>query len=295
MLRAATGLSVALALLGCNRAVSTPDEGLKSGRGHGSFSLTSGGAIAQPSTADRNAARKAPQVVIVLDVYHLLLPAGAVSNSDEFWKRIDEDAIDVATHDLLLKNGIRIGLGHDNDWPYFKGLLGKHPSSKQSRLRSEPGKEGYLELGMRTTIPEQSIFGIDDQGVDWGRRFEKCDDLLGISFIASTHNPGEAVVKVCPIVRGLRQTYSVSILNNEETQIEQNHSEHLYDMRCEAVIPVNTFLIVSPSKQASQLATSLGATFLTSEGKAEPLEHVLVLVPRAFRTNETPPPADILN
>lgn len=295
MLRAATGLSVALTLLGCNRAVSTPDEGLKSGRGHGSISLTSGGAIAQPSLADPNAARKTPQVVIILDVYHLMLPAGAVSGSDDFWKRIDEDSIDVATHDLLLKNGIRIGLGHDTDWPYFKGLLGKHPSARQNRLRSEPGKEGYLEVEMRTGIPEQSIFGIDDHGIDWGRRFEKCDDLLGISYIASTHNPGEALVKVCPIVRGLRQTFSVSVLNNEETQIEQNHSEHLYDLRCESSVPVNSFLIVCPSKGASQLTTSLGATFLTSEGNAEPIEHVLVLVPRAFRTNEAPPAADILN
>jgi hypothetical protein len=295
MLRLVNAFCVALALAGCNRAVSTNDDGIRSGRGHGSFSLTSGGAIAQPSLADRNTARRTPQVVIVLDIYHLMLPAGAVSNSDDFWKRIDEDSIDVATHDLLLKNGIRIGLGHDNDWPYFKGLLGKHPASRQNRLRSEPGKEGYLELEMQATIPEQSIFGIDDRGIDWGRRFEKCDDLLGISFIASTHNTGEALVKVCPIVRGLRQTYSVSVLNNEETQIEQSHSEHLYDMRCEAAVPVNTFLIVSPSKEASQLTTSLGATFLTSEGKAEPIEHVLVVVPRAFRTNEPPPAADILN
>jgi hypothetical protein len=283
-----------MALAGCAGGHAA-DEGLRSGRGHGSLSVTSGGAIAQPSLADPNTARRTPHVVIVLDVYHLMLPAGAVSNSEEFWKRIDEDGIDIGTHDLLLKNGIRIGLGHDNDWPYFKGLLGKHPSARQTRLSSEPGKEGYLELEMASAIPEQSIFGIDDHGIDWGRRFEKCDDLLGISFIASQHNPGEVLLKTCPIVRGLRQTYSVSVLNNEETQIEPKHAEHLYDMRCEASVPVDNFLIVAPSRAARGLSTSLGATFLFSEGKAEPIEHVLILVPRAFRTNQPLPAADFVD
>jgi hypothetical protein len=230
-----------------------------------------------------------PQIVILLDVYDLTVPAGAVSGNDEFWKRVDEDQVDIGAHDLLLKNGIRFGLGHDRDWPYFKGLLAKHPEARQTRLRSEPGNEGYMEIPLRTGIAEQNIFGIDDHGVDWGRRFEKCDNLMGISFVVSPHSVGEAVVKACPIVRGLRQIYNVSVLNNEQTQIEPRHADHLYDMRLEAAIPMDDFLIIAPSKQASTLSTSIGASFLFSDGQVEPVEHVLIAVPRSFRSDEAPP------
>ena len=100
---------------------------------------------------------------------------------------------------------------------------------------------------MKTGVAEQVIFGLDDHDQDWGRRFEKCDDLLGISFIASTHNPGEATVKVCPIVRGIRRYYRTTIYN-EELQFELTQPEHLYDMRIEARLPLNDFLIVAPSE-----------------------------------------------
>ena len=266
-----------------------PDP-LKTAGGHSSMSLNNGGSIPPAPKVDADDARRAIPVVIALDVFHLVAPFGAISRNDDFWKRVDEDRVDVGTHDLLLKNGIRIGIGREADWPYFKGLLGRYPSAKSARLRTPPGREGYLELAMRTNIPEQSILGIDDHNVDWGRSFEKCDDLLGISFIASRHNPGESIVKVCPIVRGLRRYFHVSVLNNEETQVELDQPSQLYDMRLEALVPLNDFLIVAPSKQA-ELATSLGATFLTSDGKAEPLEHVLVIVPRPYRTDD-PTPAD---
>src|SRR5260370_20561739 len=110
-----------------------------------------------------------------------------------------------------------------------------------------------MELRMRTGVAEQNLFGIDDQGVDWGRRFEKCDDLLAISYIASPHHLGQTVVKASPIVRGLRQSYSVSILNNEQTLVESNHTDHLYDVRLEAPIPLDDFLLIAPSKQAATL------------------------------------------
>ena len=279
--------SVALVWL-CGCAARPPvDEGLKSGGGHSSLSVSSGGAIAPEP--DRDAPKRVPHVVVVLEVYDLTVPVGAISGNDEFWKRVDEDKVDVAAHDLLLKNGIRFGLAHDRDWSYFRGLMGAHPESLCKHMTSEIGKEGYLELPMRANLAEQNLFWLDDKGVDWGRRFEKCDDLLGVSFVLSQHNVGETLVKACPIVRGLRETYNVSVLNNEQTQIDTRHIEHLYDMRLEAAVPMNDFLIIAPSKQATTLATSVGATFLFGEGQTTPVEHVLIAVPRTFRSDEPVP------
>ena len=261
-------------------------EDLRGSSSHSSMFVRGGGSIASAPKSD--GAHRVLPVVIALDVYHLTVPQGAISRNDEFWKRVDEDRVDVGTHDLLFKNGIRIGLGRDADWPYFKGLLGKYPSARSARGRTQLGKEGYIELLMRGNVLDQNIFGIDDQDNIWGRRFEKCDDLLGISFIASPHSPGEAIVKVCPIVRGIRRFFRVTIFN-EENQIDLTQPEHLYDLRLESHIPLNDFLIVAPSKQA-QLSTSLGDTFLETDGNAEPIEHVLVIVPRAYRTEDPPTP-----
>lgn len=278
-------LSVLLAGCASSQSGGPAANPLRSGSGSSSRSLNAGGSIAPAPAPDLATPRRAIPIVIVLDVYQLTAPYGAISHNDEFWKRVNEDAVDIGTHDLLLKNGIRVGVGRDGDWPYFKGLLGKYPSVHQTHLRASPGREGYIEMTMKQGVPEQNIFGLDDQNNDWGRRFEKCNDLLGISFIASPHNPGATIVKVCPKVVGLRRFFHVSILNNEETQVDLNHFEQLYDMRMEAMLPLNDFLIVAPSKQAS-ISTSLGATFLLNDGKTEPVENVLIIVPRPYRTDE---------
>jgi hypothetical protein len=282
-----TVLTTLVVLLAAGCAPHAQDEGLKTGGGRSSLSLRSGGSIAPEP--DKDAPRRVPQLVILLDVYDLTVPLGAISGNDEFWKRVDEDAVDVAAHDVLLKNGVRFGLAHDRDWSYFKGLMGGHPEAVCKRMTSQPGREGYLELPIRSGVAEQSLFGIDDKGVDWGRRFEKCDDLLGISFVLSPHHVGETLVKACPIVRGLRETFSVSVLNTEQSQIEPKHVEHLYDMHLEAVVPMNDFLIIAPSRQAATLTTSVGSIFLVSDGTTAPVEHVLIAVPRTFRSDEPPP------
>jgi hypothetical protein len=281
-----TRLSLILATLvlaGC--AARPADDGIRTGFGHSSGTVSGAGSNAPALSADPHGARRIPPVVIAMDVYHLTVPAGAISRNDDFWKRVDEDRIDIGIHDLLLKNGIRVGVGHDADWPYFKGLLGRYPSARSARGRTEAGREGYVELEMKTGVAEQVLFGLDDHDQDWGRRFEKCDDLLGVSFIASTHNPGEATVKVCPIVRGIRRYYRVSIYN-EETQFELTQPEHLYDMRIEARLPLNDFLIVAPSESAGRNIDSMGHTFLITDGQAEPIEHCLVMVPRAYRIED---------
>lgn len=276
-----------VALAGCaaHPAPVPADDGFRTSYNHSSASVSGAGSIAPAVSPDPHGARHIMPVVIAMDVYHLTVPAGAISRNDDFWKRVDEDRIDIGIHDLLLKNGIRIGVGRDADWPYFKGLLGRFPSARSARGRTEAGREGYVELAMKSGVAEQVIFGLDDHDQDWGRRFEKCDDLLGISFIASTHNPGEATVKVCPIVRGIRRYYRTTIYN-EELQFELTQPEHLYDMRIEARLPLNDFLIVAPSESAAHNADSMGHTFLITEGQAEPIEHCLVIVPRAYRTDD---------
>jgi hypothetical protein len=280
------GIILAVSLLaGC--AARPADDPLRDASGHSWMKFTGAGSNPAAPKPDPYAPKRVLPVVISLDVYHLTVPWGGISRNEEFWKRVDEDRIDIGTHDLLLKNGIRIGIGRDADWPYFKGLLGKYPTARSLRDRTEAGKEGYIELLMRSGIPEQAILGLDDHNEQWGRRFEQCDDLLGISYVASTHNPGEATVKVCPIVRGLRRYFRVSIFN-EESQIELTQPEHLYDMRLETVIPLNDFLIIAPSKEALR-STSMGNTFLMTDGMTTPIEHILVIVPRAYRTDDPPP------
>lgn len=281
-----------LVLTGC------PDAGQAPGRSDEQIRLREMNAAATPAddptpqgdTPDNEPPieDRAP-IVVQLDVYQLTVPFGSVSRNDEFWKRVDENRLDLATSDLLQKNGMRVGIGANDDWPYFKALINRHHAAAQQGTAT-PAEVGTIELPLRKGIEYEDVFYFNDHNVLFGRTYERCDNLLNIEFAASRRHPGDANIKVCPVIRGLRKRLEFSVLN-EEREIALVNPERLFDLRLEAEVRANHFLIIAPSR-ISQWPDDLGSTFLIKSGHAEPLETVLLLVPRAFHMTlrMLPPP-----
>ena len=242
----------------------------------------------QQSPAPARAPVKA--AALQMDVYQITVPYGAISRSDEFWKRVDEDSVDPATYDLLLKNGIRVGVAPNVEWDYFKAIIDEYPAATQRGSASGYGGAGAMELSLAKDVLFQNLFLLTDRGF-YGRSYDECENLLAVTFQPMPRRPEFARVKVCPVVRGLRKRYEVSG-RGEEREIRYVNPEQLYDVNLEAEVKAGSFLVVAPSNQA-QWPTSLGNTFLLKPGAAEQFELVLLLVPRLVSLEELPPVAPV--
>src|SRR5689334_8957114 len=111
-------LILAIATAGSMRAGCTPP----------STPIPPPGPTQPPSMKPRSSAGVQPAKLSVLpdrpsplrvDIYQISVPLGTVSRNEQFWKRIDETCIDVATCDLLQKNGVRVGVAPTDEWDYF--------------------------------------------------------------------------------------------------------------------------------------------------------------------------------
>jgi hypothetical protein len=246
--------------------------------------LSSNGHVAAGERADLHVLRDDLDILLQLDIYQLTVPVGAISTSERFWKHIDEDHVDTATHALLLKNGVRFGIGPNDEWTYYKSLIDHYGATAQ-KGSTAPVKKGSLELPMRSGIDFQDIFFLTDH---WrGRSYEKCDNLLALTFEPTPRHPGDATIQVCAMVRGLRKQFEVTILNDTR-EIELRHPEYLYDMRLRQNVPMDHFLVLAPSPLC-ELPDNLGHTFFVKEYGPQPTETVLILVPRPYRiTGEAP-------
>ncbi|MGH7215348.1 MAG: hypothetical protein ACREIT_11350, partial [Tepidisphaeraceae bacterium] len=89
---------------------------------------------------------------------------------------------------------------------------------------------------------------------------------------------------LCPVVRSRRTRLEFNV-KNEEREVQFTRPERLYDCNLRVDVPLNSFLIISPSSQAT-VATSIGGAFLLKDGEAERFEHVLLVVPRAYRVGD---------
>jgi hypothetical protein len=233
--------------------------------------------------------RGARMRVVQLDVYQLLIPLGAISRSEEFWKHVDEQqGVDVGTYDLLRKNGWRIGVAPTNEWGYFRDIIDQYPaSSKPSAITAGPGATGAIELTMKKAVPYENVFYFNDENALFGRTFERSDNLLSVTVQQVPRKPNDARVTVCPFVRSIRKRFEVS-MRNDERVIEYVYPEHLYDLNLQTDIPAGQFMVIAPSPEV-KWKTSLGATFLVQDGAAEQLEQVILLVPHVNELEESTP------
>lgn len=213
-----------------------------------------------------------------LDVYQLTLPLGAVSRSEEFWKRVDEQSVDIGTYDLLQKNGFRVGVAPATEWSYFRAILEQHPATTK-KTSVAAGDAGALEMLMKKGVTEQNLFYLTDDNRLLGRTYDRCENLLAVTFQPAPRRHGQVRVTLCPLVRTHRGEFQISA-TNVEREYEYVRPERLYDLNLCCDVPVSGFLVVAPSLMA-KWSSNLGSAFLVDGGIAERLETVLIMVPRA--------------
>lgn len=223
-----------------------------------------------------------PEVPLLLQLttYKITLPAGTVSRNEDFWRHIRETAVDVGTHDLLYKNGVRVGVAPADEWENLKAILEENPALTQPGTYS--GREsGDLEMEMKLKVPYQNLFFFDPSGDLVGRTFERCDNLLRVSFYAAPHKPGTMRLGMVPVVRSLREVWQATGEVNER-RFELVRPEHFYALNLTVDVALDDFLVVAPSPEA-KWSTSLGANFLMADGATDQTETLLIFRPMTYR------------
>lgn len=236
---------------------------------------------------------KAP-VLVELDVYQISVPFGAVSANTAFWKRVDETSVDVATYDVLYKNGIRVGEAPVAEWDFFRELIEENPaaSKKQTFRALKEMKAATME--MKAGVEGQHIFYYDTQNNLVGRSYEYCNNLISVSFMPAPRKEGAIRVAMCPVVQSARLEYLYSAGEDGEPDVEFARPERIYDLNLKADLRPGHFLIVAPSPEG-KWPTSIGKAFMTTDGEAERFENVLLLVHRNHALGATPMTASAIS
>src|SRR5688572_18368994 len=188
------------------------------------------------------------QYLIQLNIYRITLPAGAVSRSDAFWKRVDEHAVDVGTYELLYKNGVRVGVAPVGEWDSLRESLGDHPAFTQP-ITYTGRQANDIELEMKRGVGLQHIFYFDSHGDLVGRTYERCNDLIRISYQPAPRKHGSVRLGLVPIVQSLReQLVSTGPLNTRT--VTWFRPEYLYELNLVTDVDIEHFLVIAPSPEA---------------------------------------------
>jgi hypothetical protein len=276
---AATALAAAAA--GCAQpqsASTSPEQASAMGMYTGTYAAAgSRVAVAAPNAASPDDPTVIPPRFVHLYVYQINVPMGAVSDNEKFWRHVDEQVVDVATHDLLYKNGIRVGETAMTRWAELRHCITAGPSSfKRSEVSGADAVNDELEVS--EPIDFQYIFYFDASNHLIGRSYDRCRNILGLSFIPDARENDAVRVSLCPIVRAQRTVMQFTAMNSEQ-EITMVRPERLYDLNLTARLPADQILIVAPSPRAS-FDDCVGNRFFINNGPTEKTEMVLLMVAR---------------
>jgi len=227
--------------------------------------------------------------VINLLMYQMQVPSGVVTHSKVFWKHLDEDSVDVAAYQLLYKNGIRLGRGRIDQWPFFKQILDQDTiSCKQTLIKGLSGQD--VAVNMTEPMPEQTLFVFTDQAEPLtGRMFDECVNQFTIGFQWAPHKQDTLRVKICPDVLTVRKFTNFQ-LHLEGDEASATIPEQLYDLRLCADIAPGEFLVIAPSPSADD-PNRVGHRFLMQDKPGERYEQVLVLCQQRVSFDKAKNPA----
>ena len=220
---------------------------------------------------------------MALDVYVLTVPYGAVSRNDELWKRVNEQAVDVATYDLLYKNGVRVGEAPIAEYGRFVKTIEEQPASHRiHNLVDAQAKDVDLEI--RKEVPSQLIWHYNGMHELIGWSYDRCENYLTLSYQPAPRKNGTIRVVLCPVVKEHRKRLEW-IAGNKELEVAFTQPKRYYDVNLRADVAVDNFLIVAPSAEASW-PHCIGNRFFVQDGAAEQMENVLLIVPRQVAVTE---------
>ncbi len=222
------------------------------------------------------------QLFTQLLVYRITVPAGSISLSSDFWKHVDEHAVDIPTYEMLYKNGVRVGVAAASEWDYFKEILDKQPAKTQPGAFSGLAARD-IDLEMKLKVPYQDLFYVDNSGELIGRSFDRCDNLLRVAFQPAPRKPGTVRLGICPVVRSMREKLvATGDATFNPVPFKWVHPEQFYELNLAADIPLESFLVVAPSPEG-KWPSSLGNTFLINDGRTDQTETLMVFRPITYR------------
>jgi hypothetical protein len=117
-----------------------------------------------------------------------------------------------------------------------------------------------------------------------GRTFDKCENFLTLSYQPAPRKRATIRVVLCPVVKETRRQLQW-LAGQKELEVAFTQPQRFYDVNLRADVSVDNFLIVAPSAEATWPG-SIGNRFFISDGAAEQIENVLLIVPRQIAVTE---------
>lgn len=228
-------------------------------------------------------ARPAIELLYSVEIWEIQLPRDSVTTDEAFWKRVDEQSVDLPTYDQLFKNGIRVGQLPMNELGEISKLI-EQRKGKRTQIQGVEGKQVVIPI--RNDVPRQVLFYVDRSNTLIGRTYDRSENFFSFSFESTPRNPDRIRIALTPTVRSLdKKLVYTTTPGKEDRELKTIVEESHYDTNLRTDLALRNALVIAPSIEA-RFGSTLGSAFLIERTPSEELERLIVIIPRAFKRDQ---------
>jgi len=229
-------------------------------------------------------ARPALDLLYSVEIWEIELPRDSVTTDETFWKRVDEQSVDLSTYDQLFKNGIRVGQLPMGELGEIRKLI-EERKGKRTQIQGLEGKQVVIPI--RSDVPRQVLFYVDRANNLIGRSYDRSENYFAFSFETTPRNPDRIRIALTPTVRAYDKKPQYTTTGGKaDRELKFVAEESHYDTNLRTDLGLNSALIIAPSVEA-RFNSTLGNAFLIVRTPSEELERLIVIIPRAFKRDES--------
>lgn len=243
----------------------------------------------QPAPGDR------PKVLVVrLQIITVLLPVGALSESEELWSYVNEEPAGSRRGQSLASNGMRVGVAREDAWPEIARLLNRHAAQPLMRAHMIARPAAPVSIILRPKQEPQSMFIFRPDRTLVGRDYPSADYVLALTAGLNFDDPTQLQISGEPMLRGSERRQRYVLTDTGYSFVFEPEMYGFEELSWRFNVPPRGFIVVGPGRGVDR-PSSPGSLFLIQERKGVRFETVLVIAPEvvaAALRREKPQPAE---
>lgn len=213
-----------------------------------------------------------------LDILRVEVPLHTLSDSQELWQYLDEQAIGAERIVTLKRNGLRVGVGRSESWGPIKAILDR-VEDRFIYHESASLDMGVLSLEVSMGPEDQTIFFFRGGDQMVGESFPASHNMLQISYEIRPDDPGRLALRIVPEIRQKQQKMTWSRRGTGYVRVPVYRGRVLHELAVGVSLSSGAFVAIGPGREI-ELHALIGRVLLTRDVEGKRYESIYFLTPQ---------------
>ncbi len=222
-----------------------------------------------------------PRLVHELAMLHILVPQGQEAAVQKVWNFLREDRLDAETQLRLYQNGLRVGVGHVQDWEPIRAAMDAIEDHRVTSPTSLSVPVGFpLALELDSEPHDQTLFYVGSDGFLSGSTWPQSRNVLRVTYAPDRQDADRVRLFAVPEVHQRRDGWEWVRTEAGLWQVPRQTVQTFNAAAFVLTLSPGEFALVAPSANA-RIYGLLGGGFLTRACEGRHYNSYVFLRPEA--------------